>query len=1110
MLRRLPRHAGVLSALILATGALRAQPGADPIERFLAAPPRERARLVAEELLQTTDRLHELLHRATRAAGSAAASDLEAAALAWALAADAELGSQLASEVRAILATPEALRRDRAEVLLAVRRALAGDGDAPRAIADLAAFAREHGDAEAYRAALLHRLRSSRGRIAGEARHELLQELLRAFAAAGLEEDELALLAHAELWAAELRRGVEPRDLAPTLRSLRGRGLLARTAPPTRAQLLSLEAELQTRQGFLVGAEATLRELEPLLPGLAETASRDGQASFLDLVAEWWRQVALVRAQLGAHAEAARALAEAARMAGIGPRVRARLLVAQAREALAAGDLAGVEAIQPGIRAALAEARGAGGPEDPLLGQLAAQAAIVRAEAWIRRGQPDRAGTLLEAHPREAGWPRELAADHALADGLRHCALGRLDTAVLRFQAALAALPADSASPQRATAHIGLARTLLALGEADAADLAIQRARSAASATHHDRALLVVLSAIGHAHVELSRRRPEQAESHLEEARTEGARVLQVRRDLLLETIRLGLEARWQQAGFSGAPASSLVGAARTAIERVRTGILPSGPAEAAECLRLHELWQEIELAAHGPVEDPAAAARALWREISETRDLSPSAFEWNEARSVLYAILGRLAEAQGRVEDSVRHYRDAAALEGALRGRLRDRVPDALSCRFEGLHDRLLGQVLHLAAETGSPAWTAESIATLEALRAQSLRTLLGSRHRAGLDLAPADGGPGPEDPGSPLPALDRSPDRAVLAYSVTSRGVFVVAARGAERRVVRLPVSAREIERRVHALVSNLHGEPDAYSGPALAEDAAALHAALVAPVAVLLEGARELVIVPDGPLHALPFGVLAPAAAGGREHPAPCEVLAAKPGLESLVMAPSLAVLELLTQRREPRPEGQVLVLGPPEDTDPGRAPLLAAEAEAGVWARAFPAGLCEWRRGPAAAIAGGAPPPGRFRILHILTHAESGARRGAWPRLVLHEHAGGPGSLVGPEDIARLDLEDVDLVVLAACGTASGPSAGLEGELGLPRAFLVAGARSVLATLGPVRDRASHPLLKALAAEMAADRRASPARALNRAVRSLLAGPETRWPGLWAPYVLIGAP
>jgi CHAT domain-containing protein/Tfp pilus assembly protein PilF len=62
-----------------------------------------------------------------------------------------------------------------------------------------------------------------------------------------------------------------------------------------------------------------------------------------------------------------------------------------------------------------------------------------------------------------------------------------------------------------------------------------------------------------------------------------------------------------------------------------------------------------------------------------------------------------------------------------------------------------------------------------------------------------------------------------------------------------------------------------------------------------------------------------------------------------------------------------------------------------------------------------------------------------------------------------EVAQLDLSGVELAVLSACETGMGPAAGGEGLLGLQRAFQVAGARSVIASLWKVDDAASRQLM-----------------------------------------------
>src|SRR5215472_13068631 len=104
-----------------------------------------------------------------------------------------------------------------------------------------------------------------------------------------------------------------------------------------------------------------------------------------------------------------------------------------------------------------------------------------------------------------------------------------------------------------------------------------------------------------------------------------------------------------------------------------------------------------------------------------------------------------------------------------------------------------------------------------------------------------------------------------------------------------------------------------------------------------------------------------------------------------------------------------------------------------------------------------------------------------------------------------DIYKLKLS-ADLVVLSACKSALGRDVESEGIIGLPRAFLYAGARSVIASLWKVDDEATATLMKGLYARI--QRGESPISALRGAQLEMARG--TRWqePFYWAAFVLQG--
>jgi CHAT domain-containing protein len=117
----------------------------------------------------------------------------------------------------------------------------------------------------------------------------------------------------------------------------------------------------------------------------------------------------------------------------------------------------------------------------------------------------------------------------------------------------------------------------------------------------------------------------------------------------------------------------------------------------------------------------------------------------------------------------------------------------------------------------------------------------------------------------------------------------------------------------------------------------------------------------------------------------------------------------------------------------------------------------------------------------QVLHLATHGffiESACRKNstldenpllragvAFSGANRHESALQNGVLTGSE-VAAMDLEGTEWVVLSACDTDSGRIVAGEGVLGLRRAFQIAGARTVIGSLWPVEDQETRQWMIAL--------------------------------------------
>lgn len=460
---------------------------------------------------------------------------------------------------------------------------------------------------------------------------------------------------------------------------------------------------------------------------------------------------------------------------------------------------------------------------------------------------------------------------------------------------------------------------------------------------------------------------------------------------------------------------------------------------------------------------DVAAAKAVLETALGQDPD---PAWQWE-----LELQLGGIEESLGRPRAAEAAYRRAISVVESLRaatGRddLKARLADDSREPYEALFRRLAHTGRHREALALAEDVLARTF--LEALlhaRDEPARAEVGTRAILGaaaerLDAIEALLPSAIESPISVPRPLEETlaflRDRSVIVFFEAGDEWWRIVISGGQVRAEQVPASAAEMRERVQRFLDH----PDELAPSWELAD-------LLLPPPALPEPG-PLVIVADGVLGRVPFAAL---------------WLRTRYLVEDYTLAevPSLQALVAIEGRPETRLDAPVVVGDPRGDLP--RATLEVEEVAARLGVPAL--------RGRAA-TRGQLRLARRAAVLHVASHTGLGPR-GAW--LALHD---------GKVAADRIVVENIAprLVILAGCASGVRTGRGMWGSLGA--AFLVAGSRTVMASLESVEDTAAGELVQRFYAEGGA---VDPVGALARAQRQLLAA--GRPASAWAPFVVLGS-
>lgn len=376
---------------------------------------------------------------------------------------------------------------------------------------------------------------------------------------------------------------------------------------------------------------------------------------------------------------------------------------------------------------------------------------------------------------------------------------------------------------------------------------------------------------------------------------------------------------------------------------------------------------------------------------------------------------------------------------------------------------------------------------------------------------------------------------DEALVSYLVTAKETLLWVIRSDGAEMISLDTGGGDLSKQVAMLRQGVNIEGNVPAFPySVAHD---LYQTIFAPAVPHLVGVKHIMVVADGPLQSLPFGMLlSGSVTSGQDKSIPW--LIRKYAFTNLPAVTSLRALRRFSKKQtasepflgfgDPILKGtqeesrgvsvaKLFASGAVADTSEvrrlGRLPETSEELKAiartlkSTESNIFLQAAATERQVKTMNLM-------PYRVLAFSTHGLlSGEFKGlAEPALVLtppEEPSDFDDGLLTASEVAGLKL-NADWVILSACNTA-GPDGtpGADGFSGLAKAFFYAGSQTLLVSHWSVDSIATVALITQMFAE--AEKGIGRAEALRRSMLALIDHPTDkllRHPAMWAPFVVVG--